>query len=105
MLESCLSSNGLGLTPSVLFKADPEEAATPQHVRNLGKNSERDATTVKGRGSAAPLTRFLSRPQEDDIDGEHIIAFAEESDPGKRSKKDERTAEIRVAAVIQECFR
>lgn len=69
--------------PSVLFKADPEEAATPQHVRNLGKKSERGSRALWDLSLAAPVTRPLSRPQDDDIDGEHIIAFAEESDPGK----------------------
>lgn len=30
-----------------------------------------------------PWNSRLFSPQEDDVDGEHIIAFAEESDPGE----------------------
>lgn len=55
--ESRPAASGLRLTPlSVPLppqKADPEEAATPQHVRNLGKRPE--------RGSAAPAGPLLGR--------------------------------------------
>lgn len=60
-----------------MFQAHAEEASPSQHVRDLGKRS----------GSALLLVLNVDRdilafPQEDDIDGEHIVAFAEEDDPG-----------------------
>lgn len=63
------------------FQAHAEEASPSQHVRDLGKGT---LSPPHGRrvfvGNAFP--RVFACPQEDDIDGEHIVAFAEEDDPG-----------------------
>lgn len=42
---------------------------------------QNDSLFFTNNSSGFSLSLLL--PQEDDIDGEHIIAFAEESDPGK----------------------
>lgn len=79
-LRPCRSGCDFSGRPDLLvwfgmFQAHPEEAPPSQHVRDLGKRT---------------VSRFVFRdtldvfafPQEDDIDGEHIVAFAEEDDPG-----------------------
>lgn len=78
----------------MFFKTNPEEAAATQHVWDLGKNSMKwlselikiskiifDLIVFTYNSSGVSCSLFFL--QEDDIDDEHIIAFAEESDPGK----------------------
>lgn len=72
------------------LQTNPEEAATTQHVRDLGKNMKTfSARKLLGFDQITTPEQFLNFlkffPQDDDVDGEHIIAFAEEADPGKRT--------------------
>lgn len=75
------------LIPLPLFlKTNPEEAAPTQHVRDLGKNFNPHSTTPwMTVDEVCPIGLILSLffPQDDDVDGEHIVAFAEEADLGK----------------------
>lgn len=81
----------------MILQTNPEEAATTQHVRDLGKNLKTvNTSTITAFDPITSREQFLELrncllffPQEDDIDGEHIIAFAEESDPGKGTLKNQ----------------
>lgn len=71
------------------FQAHSEEAWASQHVWDLGMSFEISLWLNKinylfsSNKTEIPHPPFFLRSQEDDIDGEHIVAFAEEDDPGE----------------------